>query len=131
MPSVFIPASAVMCRQRALRPKMSKWVASSPCQYSSTSRRNHSANSSPGQMWHFAPELLTGVRQAGVPLDNNPAERDLRPLVIARKISGGTRSPRGSSTRMGLSTLFATWSAQGRDPLVECRQLLQSPLPHI
>jgi diadenosine tetraphosphatase ApaH/serine/threonine PP2A family protein phosphatase len=27
--------------------------------------------------------------QSGVPMDNNPAERALRPLVIMRKISGG------------------------------------------
>ena len=36
------------------------------------------------------------------------AERAIRPLVIARKISGGTRSERGSNTRMALHTLFAT-----------------------
>lgn len=83
------------------------------------------------RLWHYAPELLTCVRQPGVPLDNNQAERDLRPLVVARKISGGTRSPRGSQTRMRLTTLFATWTAKGLDPWLQCQQLLQSPLPQI
>src|SRR6266700_917086 len=50
----------------------------------------------------FLPELFVFVAYPGVPSDNNLAERSVRPLVIARKISGGTRSPKGSSTRMGL-----------------------------
>lgn len=75
-------------------------------------------------------ELFVFVLVPGVPADNNLAERSLRPLVISRKISGGTRSPQGSQTRMVLTSLFQTWAAQGRNPLVECRRLLQSPYPH-
>lgn len=76
-------------------------------------------------------ELFTFVVVAGVPADNNEAERILRPLVVGRKISGGSRSPRGSATRMTLSSLFATWLTQGLNPLDECRRLLQTPLPQI
>jgi transposase len=65
---------------------------------------------------HFLPELFVFVAYPGVPSDNNLAERSVRPLVIARKISGGTRSPKGSSTRMGLASLFGTWMAQGLNP---------------
>ncbi len=83
------------------------------------------------RLWHFQSELLTCVRQPEVPPDNNAAERALRPLVVVRKISGGSRSPRGSQTGMQLATLFATWTASGLDPLTECRRLLQSPLPQI
>ena len=61
-----------------------------------------------------------------VPPDNNLAERSLRPLVIARKISGGSRSAAGSATTRALASLFATWRAQGRDPLNACTQLLQT-----
>jgi hypothetical protein len=74
-------------------------------------------------------ELFVFVLEPCVPANNNLAERSLRPLVVSRKISGGTRSPAGSQTRMTLSSLFQTWLAQGRNPLVECRQLLQSPFP--
>jgi transposase len=69
-------------------------------------------------------ELFTFVTEPGVPADNNAAERSLRHLVTQRKISGGTRSPEGSDMLMVASTLFGTWQAQGRDPLLACRQLL-------
>ena len=76
-------------------------------------------------------ELFLFVVDERVAADNNEAERALRPLVIARKISGGTRSEAGSHTRMTLTSLFQTWQAHGLNPLHECLRLLQSPLPQI
>jgi transposase len=76
-------------------------------------------------------EWFVFVREPGVPADNNLAERGLRPLVIARKISGGTRSDQGSQTRMALTSLFQTWQARGLNSLHECRRLLQSPFPQL
>ena len=43
-----------------------------------------------------------------VPADNNLAERNLRPLVIARKISLGSQSDAGASTRQTLMTILHT-----------------------
>ena len=57
------------------------------------------------------------------------AERSLRPLVTSCKISGGTRSKRGTETKMTLASVFGTWRAQGLNPLAACRQLLASPQP--
>ena len=74
----------------------------------------------------FLPELFVFVAVPGVPSHNNLAERSVRPLVIARKISGGTRSPKGSQTRMGLASLFGTWMAQGLNPFHQCLALLSS-----
>jgi transposase len=74
----------------------------------------------------FLPELFVFVAIPGVPAHNNLAERSVRPLVIARKISGGTRSPKGSETRMGLASLFGTWMAQGLNPFHQCLALLTS-----
>ena len=68
----------------------------------------------------FLPELFVFVAVPGVPAHNNLAERSVRPLVIARKISGGTRSPQGSQTRMGLASLFGTWMAQHLNPFHQC-----------
>lgn len=76
-------------------------------------------------------ELFQFVRVEGLPAHNNLAERSLRPLVVMRKISGGTRSPRGSRTRMALASLLGTWRARGLNPFQECFQLLsQTPLPY-
>jgi len=75
----------------------------------------------------FLPELFVFVAVPGVPAHNNLAERSVRPLVIARKISGGTRSPEGSNTRMALFSLFSTWIAQGLDPFSQCLSLLSQP----
>jgi len=74
----------------------------------------------------FLPELFVFVAVPGVPAHNNLAERSVRPLVIARKISGGSRSPKGSATRMGLASLFGTWTAQGLNPFHQCLALLTS-----
>ncbi|HEV2236573.1 MAG TPA: IS66 family transposase [Ktedonobacterales bacterium] len=83
------------------------------------------------RLWHFQHELLTCLAQSGVPPDNNLAERAARPLVVMRKISGGTRSPQGSTTQMRLYSLAATWTAQGHNPLTRFRQLLSDPLPQV
>ncbi len=77
----------------------------------------------------FLPELFVFVAVPGVPAHNNLAERSVRPLVIARKFSGGSRSPQGSSTRMGLASLFGTWMARGLNPFSPCLALLTQSSP--
>ena len=72
-------------------------------------------------------ELFVFVAEPDVPSDNNPAERSLRHVVISRKVSGGTRSERGTERKMTLASIFGTWRAQGLNPLAACRQLLTSP----
>lgn len=72
-------------------------------------------------------ELFAVVTDPAVPSTHNQAARDLRPLVIAGKVSGGTRSPQGFEDAMRRATLFATWRAQHLNPFAECRSLLLSP----
>ena len=74
-------------------------------------------------------ELFVFVAEPAAPPDNNAAERSLRPVVVSRKISGGTRSNQGTATKMTLASIFGTWRAQGLNPLTACRQLLTSPQP--
>jgi hypothetical protein len=69
--------------------------------------------------------LFQFVRQPGLSADNNLAERSVRPVVVMRKVSGGSQSERGSRTRMTLASLFGTWRAKGSQPL------LRVPLPAI
>lgn len=65
----------------------------------------------------YLTELFTFVRDPAVPPTNNQSERSLRHLVIARKVSGGTRSAAGSETRMVLASLASTAARQGVDPM--------------
>ena len=74
----------------------------------------------------FIKELFVFVAEPHVPSDNNAAERSQRHLVVSRKISGGTRSIRGTESKTTLASLFGAWHAQGVNPLVACRQLLAS-----
>ena len=67
------------------------------------------------------------MAEPDVPSDNNPAERSLRHLVISRKVTGSTRSERGTESKMTLASIFGTWRARGLNPLATCRQLLTSP----
>ena len=75
----------------------------------------------------YLKQLFVFVAEPGVPADNNLAERSLRHLVTARKISGGTRSDTGTDNKMTLASLFGTWRAQGLNPFLQCRAFLISP----
>ena len=57
-------------------------------------------------------ELFQFVLVEGLSADNNLAERSIRPLVVIRKISAGSRSAEGGKTRMALASLFETWQAR-------------------
>jgi transposase len=71
--------------------------------------------------------LFQFVLQPGLSADNNLAERSIRPVVVMRKVSGGSQSERGSRTRMTLASLFGTWRAKGLNPFNECLALLSAP----
>ncbi len=75
----------------------------------------------------FIRELFVFVSHPDVPPENNAPERSLRHLVISRKISGGTRSERGTSSKMALASLCGTWRSNSLNPLLECCNLLLSP----
>jgi hypothetical protein len=78
------------------------------------------------------PHLLTFLHEAGVDPTNNQAERQLRPAVIARKLSCGNRSEAGARTQAILASLAATCAQQGRDfteKLAECLRLSGAPPP--
>jgi len=76
------------------------------------------------RMERFLGELFTFVQCPEVPSENNAAERAVRPTVIARKVSGGTRSARGSETNSILRSLFETWALQGGSTVEACRRMI-------
>ncbi len=69
------------------------------------------------------------LHRLSVPFDNNPAERSVRSLIIARKVSGDTRSPHGSTTRMALFSLFGSRVAQELNPFFYCLAPLSQAHP--
>lgn len=52
--------------------------------------------------------LITALNYEDVPLTNNLAERCIRPFVIARKMSGGSRSHEGAKTQAVNMSIFQT-----------------------
>jgi len=65
-----------------------------------------------------ADRLYHWADNRAVPADNNFAERELRPLVIARKISFGSQSQEGARTRETLMSVLHT--LKKRTPDVAC-----------
>lgn len=63
--------------------------------------------------------LYLWVRDRRVPPDNNLAERDLRPTVIARKVSFGSSSDAGSQTRSVLMSVLHTLNKRRGDQSLE------------
>lgn len=71
----------------------------------------------PARMYHW-------VADRRVPADNNLAERDLRPTVIARKVSFGSQSDAGAQTREILMSILWTLKKQRPDVTSELKRVL-------
>lgn len=72
----------------------------------------------------YRPELTRFLWQEQLEPTNNPAERALRPLVVARKVSGGSRSAPATQAWATLSSLLATQEQNGKNVLEETKKLL-------
>jgi transposase len=59
-----------------------------------------------------------------IPAENNLAERDLRPTVIARKVSFGSQSDAGAHTRGVLMSVLHTLKKRGRDVVAHLKGVL-------
>jgi transposase len=62
-----------------------------------------------------ATRLYHWAKNSAIPADNNRAERELRPLVIARKISFGSQSEQGALTREILMSVLHTLRKRTKD----------------
>lgn len=66
------------------------------------------------RLWKQRDHLFTFLEHAAVPATNNLAERQLRPAVIARKISCGNKTAKGAAAWQALASLAATCRQDGR-----------------
>jgi transposase len=73
----------------------------------------------PHRLYHWADS-------PDIPADNNFAERHLRGLVIARKISFGSQSEKGRRTREILMSVLHTLRKRGRDPTATLKAALDA-----
>jgi transposase len=73
----------------------------------------------------YRDKLTTFLHKEEVEGTNNLAERALRPAVVARKISGGSRSEKGAKAWAILASVMRTAQQQGRDVVQTIQTLLK------
>jgi transposase len=71
-----------------------------------------------------AEHLYHWVSDRTVPCENNRAERELRPTVIARKVSHGSQGEEGAKTREVLMSVMQTLKKQVVDPRQKFKEVL-------
>jgi transposase len=88
--------------QRALELKMDiKTLVHAPAQHPGIQKIQNLFREKEARLYHWS-------KKSAIPADNNRAERELRPLVIARKISFGSQSEQGARTREILMSVLLT-----------------------
>ena len=71
-----------------------------------------------------AERLYWWAEDRRVPAENNRAERELRPTVIARKVSFGSQSEAGAHTREVLMSVMQTLRKRVEEPRRKIREVL-------
>lgn len=83
------------------------------------------------RMNKYRADLFGCLHYENVDPTNNRAEREIRPAVVARKISCGNKTERGSRTTEILLSLLVTARQAGRDFLAELSTLLCPTSPKV
>jgi hypothetical protein len=76
------------------------------------------------RMRKFKKELTAFLWEQDLEGTNNAAERAIRPVVVARKVSGGSRSGNGAQAFATLASLLRTAGQQGKDLLATIKSML-------
>ena len=71
-------------------------------------------------------ELTAFLRDKALDGTNNAAERAIRPAVVARKISGGSRSKKGAQAWATLASLMKTADQQGKNVVGTIKSMLMA-----
>ena len=83
-------------------------VTQAPAQHPAIQKIQNLFREKADRLYHWAADRA-------VPADNNRAERELRPLVIARKVSFGSQSETGAHTREVLMSVLHTLRKRTQD----------------
>ncbi len=111
-----LPARQFRKQARALRRQIQA-VVSQPARHPAVQSYQDIFREKAHRLYHWAGDPR-------VPADNNLAERELRPLVVARKISFGSQGPGGVRTREILMTVLHTLRKRTADPAAAFRRFL-------
>jgi transposase len=104
------PLSECAYHQQARRLRQQiRGVVGQPAQHLGVRRLQDLFSENAHRLYHWAEDRR-------VPADNNRAERELRPTVIARKVSFGSQSDAGAKTREVLMTVVHTLKKRSADP---------------
>ncbi len=74
----------------------------------------------------YRDDLIRFVTHPDVEFHNNRAERQLRPLVVGRKVSFGSNTPAGALRHCVIHSVVETCKLQNRDPIDFMRQAYTS-----
>ena len=74
----------------------------------------------------YLDELVAWLADPDIPADNNLAERSLRPAVVTRKTSFGSRSKQGGQAFARLLSVIMSWDKQGVDFFVSGYDVLRN-----
>lgn len=96
-----------------------RWVVGASAQHPAIQKIQNLFREKSDRLYHWAEDRA-------VPADNNRAERELRPLVIARKISFGSQSEAGAHTREVLMSVLHTLRKRTRDVTRAFQQALDA-----
>ena len=101
--------SPALFRQQALELKAQiQMLVQAPAQHPGVQKIQNLFREKATRLYHWA-------KNSAIPADNNRAERELRPLVIARKISFGSQSEQGAATREILMSVLHTLRKRTND----------------
>lgn len=79
-----------------------------------------------GRLARYRDKLTTFLHKPEVHATNNAAERALRPAVVMRKITGGSRSEAGARAWAVLASVMRTAEQRGKDVLETIKTLLKA-----
>jgi hypothetical protein len=110
--------SAASFRQQAAQTRTEiETVINAPAQHPAIQKIQNLFREKAGRLYHWA-------KDRSVPADNNRAERELRPLVIARKLSFGSQSEAGARTREVLMSVLHTLRKRNADVTAAFQRVL-------
>jgi transposase len=107
-------------RLRRFKNRMLRWlVIGTECGHDKTARTCENILGYQRSLWHF-------FDNQQISPTNNHAERQLRPLVISKKLTFGTQSNRGSRYIERIFTVLTSCKQQGRDVFAFVTEAVQN-----